>query len=114
MSEEPHVSGDQTTEAAAPVTNDQSDHHTGEPSRENRQVPLDALQAERAERQKLQDELKIMRDHLLLLHANQNQAAKAPKDEFDGLAEDDVLTVKDLKQALSKKEKQFQMTIQEM
>jgi|SRR5690606_7618765 len=112
--EEPHVSGDQTAGAAAPVTDDHSDHQMAEPSSEPRQVPLDALQAERAERQKLQDELKMMRDHLLLMQANQSQPRQQPKDDFDGLSEDDVLTVRDLKKALSKKEQQFQMTIQEL
>jgi len=109
MSEEPHVSGDQNSEAAAPVAESQAEHAQAE-----RQVPLDALQAERAERQKLQDELRMMKDHLSLMQANQMQPQAQPKDEFDGLSEDDVLTVKDLKKALGDKEKQFQMTIQEL
>lgn len=109
MSEEPNVSGDQNSEAAAPVATEKSEHVQAE-----RQVPLDALQAERAERQKLQDELRMMRDHLSLMQANQSRPQETPKDDFDGLSEDDVLTVKDLKKALSQKEQQFQMTIQEL
>lgn len=114
MSEEPYVSGEQPSEAAAPVVTDQSEPMQQD-AQADRQVPLDALQAERAERQKLQDELKMMKDHLSLMQANQVQPQQAkPKDEFDGLSEDDVLTVKDLKRALGDKEKQFQMTIQEL
>lgn len=110
MSEEPNVSGDHT-EAAAPVATAEAEH---EPAVQERNVPLDALQAERAERQKLQDELRMMKDHLSLMQANQSQPQAQAKDDFDGLSEDDVLTVKDLKRALGEKEKQFQMSIQEL
>jgi len=113
MSEEPQVSGDQNSEAAAPVA-DVAHEHDQMQGQESRQVPLDALQAERAERQKLQDELKVMKDHLSLIQASQQKPAAQQKDEFDGLSEDDVLTVKDLKKALGQKEKQFQTTIQEL
>jgi len=114
MSEEPQDTGDQYTEAAAPLANDQYES-SQEHAHGDRQVPLDALQAERSERQKLQDELRVMRDHISLMQANQSQPQAAqPKDEFDELSEDDVLTVKDLKKALGKKEKEFNMTIQEL
>ncbi len=113
MSEEPNVSGDQISEAAAPVV-DATAEPTQAVEHQERNVPLDALQAERAERQKLQDELRMMKDHLALMSANQSQPKAEPKDEFDGLSEDDVLTVKDLKRALGQKEKEFQMTIQEL
>lgn len=79
-----------------------------------RNVPLDALQAERAERQKLQSELQMMKDHLALMQAQSQSQSSPPKDDFSDLSEDDVLTVKDLKKALGEKEKQFQMTISEL
>jgi len=113
MSEEPQVTGDQDSGAADQVVESHNEHD-GMSHQENRQVPLDALQAERAERQKLQDELRMMRDHVALIQSSQKQAEKPVKDEFDGLAEDDVLTVRDLKKALGKKEKEFNMTIQEL
>lgn len=109
MSEETEIMGDTISEDATPVENVQD-----ESSQATRQVPLDALQAERAQRQALQDEIKIMKDHLALMQANQSQPKEKPMDDFDGLSEDDVLTVKDLKKALKEKEKQFSMTIQEL
>jgi len=113
MSEEQQVSGDQHTEAAAQGADSNLEPSMEQPQ-ENRQVPLDALQAERAERQKLQDELSVMRDHISLIQSSQQAPKAAKPDEFDGLSEDDVLTVRDLKKALNKKEKEFQGTIQEL
>jgi hypothetical protein len=114
MSEEPNFSGEQNSEAAAPVVNEANEPMQQE-QQMDRQVPLDALQAERAERQKLQDDLKMMKDHLTLMQANQTQPRQEmSKDDFDGLDENDVLTVKDLKRALVDKEKKFQTTIQEL
>lgn len=79
-----------------------------------RNVPLDALQAERAERQKLQSELQMMKDHLALMQAQSQSQSSPKKDDFSDLSDDDVLTVKDLKKTLGEKEKQFQMTISEL
>lgn len=114
MSEEPQTTGDQISEAAAPVVTESTESYSaGE--QEPRQVPLDALQAERSERQKLQDELSMMKDHMSLMQANQRQQqAPKPKDDFDGMTDDDVLTVGEFKKALGKKEKQYQMGIQEL
>lgn len=95
-------------EAAAPVEETYTHSEQG-----SRQVPLDALQSERAERQKLQEELQVMKDHLALMQSQSRQQEK-PKDEFEGLQDDDVLTVKDLKKALREKEQQIQMSLREM
>jgi len=114
MSEEPQVSGDQM-EAAAP-----EDNHASEPAHGQEggghNVPLDALQAERAERQRLQDELKMVKDNMQLMMASQQRATQPQqeKDEFDGVSKDDVLTYGDLEKILSKKEQQYQMNIQEL
>lgn len=114
MSEEPQVTGDQTSEAAALVDVNATESQ-GQESSENRQVPLDALQAERGERQRLQDELRMVKDNMQLMMAQQQQVA-APKqpDEFEGVSKDDVLTYGDLEKILSKKEKQYQTNIQEL
>jgi len=109
MSEEEYQAPGEQMEAAAPVETEYS-----ESGSQGTQVPLEALKAERTEKQQLRDEMKMMKDHLALLQANQYQPKETPKDDFDGLSEDDVLTVKDLKKALNDKEKQFQMTIQEL
>jgi hypothetical protein len=100
-------------EAAAPVETDGSESNEAG-NAEKRQVPLEALQASRAEKQRLQDELKILKDHLALVQATQSRPSQQKQDDFDGLSEDDVLTVKDLKKALSQKEQQFHMTIEEL
>jgi len=113
MSEEPQATGDQM-EAAAPVETNEADHQ-GQGEQMNRQVPLDALQSERAERQRLQDELKMVKDNMSLIMAQQQQRSQPEaKDEFDGVSKDDVLTYGDLEKILSKKEQQYQMNIQEL
>lgn len=112
MSEETY-SGDQTGEAAAPVDVDVTDSMDVE-SHEAKQVPLDALQAERQERQRLQDELKIIKDHLSLMQSNQQRQQEKPKDEYEGYQDDDVMTFGDFKKALSREKQQVQMTIEEL
>ena len=110
MNEE-NVSGD-NLEAAAPVETEVLETTTAvEPER---QVPLDALQAERSERQKLQDEVRMLKDHMQIMQANNARPPEKPKDDFDGLADDDVLTVGEFKKAISKKEQLYQANIQEL
>ena len=113
MSEEPQATGDHM-EAAAPVETEVAEHQ-GQGEQMDRQVPLDALQAERAERQRIQDELKMVKDNMALMMSQQQQrAAPEPKDEFDGVSKDDVLTYGDLEKILSKKEQAYQTNIQEL
>lgn len=113
MSEQAEVTGEQMTEAAAPVDNVQSESHDGATHQGNN-VPLEALQAERAQRQSLQEELRVIKDHIALMQSQQSQQRAAPKDDFDGVSEDDVLTVGELKKILSQKENQYQMSLQEL
>jgi hypothetical protein len=117
MSEEYEVSGDQTTDAAGPVDAAANESYAEEKqSGESKNIPVEALQAERQERQRLQDELKVIKDHLSLLQSNREyqQQAPKPKDEFDGMSDDDVLTVGEFKKALQSKEKQYQMNLEEV
>lgn len=109
MEDETNVTGEYM-EAAAPVANVANDSLAVESSRN---VPLDALQAERAERQRLQDELKMIKDHMMLMQSSQ-QRQEPKSDEFSGLQDDDVLTVGEFKKALSQKEQTYQMTLQEL
>lgn len=113
MSEEPDVSG-ATMEAAAPVT-DQS-YEAQPEQRHDTQVPLAALQSERAHRQQLQDELKVMKDHLSLVQAQQGRQAQQPppKDELAHLADDDVMTVGEYKKMTGKVAQEFKATLAEM
>ena len=54
----------------------------------------------------------MLKEHLALMQSNQQQSPK--KDEFDGLSDDDVLTVGEFKKALQSKEQQYQMSLQEL
>lgn len=101
--------GEQNLEAAAPVADEVVDQAVQE---DPRTVPLDALEDERGKRQKLEEELRVIKDHVTLMQTQ--QAKPAPKDEFDGLSDDDVLTVGDFKKALSKKESEYKMNIEEI
>lgn len=113
MSEEPHVSGEQYSGAAAPVEAVNADSAGFAPQDNN--VPLAALQQERAQRQQLQEELRMIKDHLSLLQANQiRQQEPAPKDDFDGLSDSDVMTVGEFKKVAAKFNQQFQMSVEEL
>lgn len=99
-------------EAAAPVENGQVEAQ-GEEQKDH-MVPLDALQSERSQRQALQDELKMMKDHLALMQSQQQTQKPQSKDEMDSLDESDVLTVGEFKRALQKKEQQYNASLEEM
>lgn len=107
--------GENYTEAAAQVDNVQSESHNSGQQQGNQSVPLEALQAERAQRQGLQDELRVIKDHIALMQAQQSHTRQEPqKDEMDSLSDDDVLTVGEAKKFLSKMNQQHQMSIQEL
>lgn len=112
MSAEPHVSGEQFSEAAAPVAVVNGDS-AGSPPQEQT-VPLGALQQERAQRQQLQEELRMIKDHLSLLQATQVRQQEKPKDEFEGLSDGDVMTVGEFKKVAAKFNQQFQMNVEEL
>ena len=112
MSAEPQLSGDFVSEAAAPVAVVNADPSGGQTQDHN--VPLAALQQERAQRQQLQEELRMIKDHLSLLQANQVRQQEQPRDEGEKLSKDDVLTYGDFERLLGQKERQFQMSIEEM
>lgn len=100
------------TEAAAPVATGNGDS-AGEQSQEQN-VPLIALQQERAQRQQLQDELRMIKDHLSLLQANQTRQQEQPKDDGEKLSKDDVITYGDFERILQKKEREYRMSIDEL
>lgn len=112
MSENLENTGDQISEAAAPVITESTEIQHAE-TQEATQVPLDALQAERSERQKLQDEVRMMKDHMSIMQASQ-QRPPQQKDELDNLSDDDVLTVGEAKKFISKMNSQYQGNIQEL
>ena len=116
MSEDTTTTGEYNLEAAAPVvsTEDQTqtEHTEGNTGQS---VPLSALQSERESRQQLQDELKMIKDHLALMESNRYRESKPPpKDEMEGMDDGDVLTLGDFKKLVSKREQQYQMSIEEI
>lgn len=74
-------------------------------------VPVSALQAERANRQQLQEQMKMLQDHIALIQANQKQAHTAPEPT---LADDDILTVGEAKKYLSQMQQNYQMSVEEL
>jgi predicted DNA-binding protein (MmcQ/YjbR family) len=87
-----------------------------EQSQEKEQyVPLSALQSERAQRQQKEQEAQLLRDNLSLLQANMSyQQPQQPKDEFEGLSENDVLTVGEAKKFMSQFNRQYQLSLEEL
>jgi len=76
-------------------------------------VPVTALQAERRDRQQLQEQNRMLQDHVALMQAN--QAPPAPKpDEYAGLSDDDVLTVGEAKKFLGKIESNYKTSVAEL
>ena len=81
---------------------------------EEQLVPLAALQAERRERQQLQDNVKLMQDHMALLQANNNQKSQEKQSEFSGMSDNDVLTVGEAKKFMSQFTRQQELAVEEL
>ena len=77
-------------------------------------VPLTALEDERRKRQEHEEQLRLLRDHVALLQAGQQKPAEPKKDEWADLQEDDVLTVKEAKRALSQIDSKYQTSLKEL
>lgn len=114
MSENQEYTGEMS-EATAPVEANEMPTQEGYEQQERQDVPLDALKAERAERQRLQDELRMIKDNMSLLMSQQQQSYQKPQeDEYGNVSDDDVLTFGDFKKALQKEKKQYEMTLNEL
>lgn len=96
-------------EAATPPVNEEVSQ---EAQAEAKMVPLEALQAERQQRQALDDKLQAIENHMQLLQTQQNQAQTA-KDE-PGLQDDDILTVGEAKKFMSEIDTKYQASMQEV
>lgn len=73
-------------------------------------VPLSALQAERHQRQQVQDQLRMMQDHLELLKSN----AQKPALIDESLSDDDVLTVGQAKKFVTQLNKEHKGEVEEL
>ena len=78
------------------------------------QVPLDALQAERSERQRLQEEVRLMRDNMALMQAQQKFQQNQHAEPESKLSDDDVLTVGEAKKYLNTIDNNYRMGLQEL
>lgn len=110
MSEE-LVSGEHFSQAAAAPESGEMNAQVAQAQEESK-VPLAALQAERAQRQKMEEELRLYRDHLSLLQSR--QPAEKPQDEFEGLSDGDVLTVGEFKKLAKSFQSNVQMSVEEL
>ena len=115
MSEEINVSGEENLEAAAPL---EANVEQSQPEKavegEAQVVPLSALQSERGQRQHLEEELRMIKDHLALMNSNQQPPPAPPKDELEGIEDSDVLTYGEAKKLLGKVQKNYQGSIEEL
>lgn len=110
MQEEQNLSGDQTLEAAAPTEIESKDIQP----EQQQTVPLSALQSERSERQRLQDELKMMKEHVSLLNSTKANPQEKPQDVLDGLQDIDVMTVGEFKKVSEKLTNDFNQKLSEL
>ena len=98
-------------EAAVPVSEDNVDQPTEQVQEQH--VPLAALQSERSQRQQMQEELQVLKDNMRLMQM-QSQVQAPQKDEYDGLSDDDVMTVGEYKKFIAKERNQMQIALTEV
>lgn len=77
-------------------------------------VPVTALQAERRERQQLQEQNKLLQDHMSLMQANQVVQPAPKQDAMAELADDDVLTVGEARKFMGKIQDNYQSSVEEL
>ncbi len=77
-------------------------------------VPVTALQAERRERQQLQEQNKMLQDHVSLMQANQITQEAPKQDEYADMSDDDVLTVGEAKKFMGKIQQNYQSSVEEL
>lgn len=107
---ENETSGEQFVEAAAPV---EAEVQQQQPEAAPEMVPLSALQAERRERQQMQEQMKMLQDHVSLMQANQ-QPAQQPQNEYEGMSDDDVLTVGEAKRFMQQYKQETSTAVEEL
>lgn len=110
MEQEIAQTGEEVVDAAGPVDSVNETSMASEDTRHD-QVPVSALQAERQQRQALQEKLRLLEDHVALIQANQ-QGSKA--DPADDLSDDDVLTVGEAKRFMNEMQSRYQTGIDEL
>jgi len=115
MSEESQNLGEETVGDATPTQQETVQPEPDQTTEETKMVPLDALKSEREQRQGVQEELRLVKDHLTLIEANQRTQMNPPKkDDFDGLDDGDVMTFGDVKKVFGKAQQDYQASIAEL
>lgn len=110
MSEDLQPTGVITEAAAQTVEQIQEAQNTQAQS-----VPLSALQAERQQRQQLQEQNRMMQDHIELLRSNQlAQPKQQARDQFADMSDDEVLTVGQAKKFVSQLGQQQKAEVEEL
>lgn len=108
------------SEAATPQLNDevsplaQAEGIAHAEEAQSRQVPLEALQAERQQRQAIEEKLQAIENHLTLMQSQQRQQESSQQDELASLSDDDVLTVGEARKFLQQMASKNHMELQEM
>lgn len=108
MSEESHLTGDTTMQAAAAPDATQMTHN----AEQERQVPLSALESERAKRQQMEEENRMMKEHFALMQAQ--QVSKPAEKKSPTLDRNDVPTWGEVEDYLSEREKQYKSSYEEL
>lgn len=108
MSEEYQDSGE-TMEAAAPLD---AAVEEAQQQEQPQHVPLDALQAERAQRQRLEEQMRLMQENLELMKYQQQQPVQ--KQQEQDYSDDDVPTWGEVRRTINKEKQELQMTLQEL
>ncbi len=106
------VSPGEPMEAAAPIPEQSQDAQTAQQPEAEKMVPLSALEAERAHRQRHADENAMMKEHLNLLQARQQMAPQQPPQET--VSPDDVMTFGEFDKRAAHFEQKMKATIGEM
>ena len=108
-----NVTGESIEHDAGAVSVERSELPAEQDSQPEQTVPLSALKSEREQRQQVQEELRTIKEHLNLIQANQNKPPP-PKDEFEQISDDDVMTYGDAKKLLGRVQKSYQMSVDEL
>lgn len=109
MSEDLEYSGEEQVQDAVEQT--QASEAFQQPART---VPLDALESERAKRQRLEEENRLMKENYELLKASQQKNIPKQENDLDGLDDDDILTVSQFKKLSAKMSNQFKTSLDEL
>ena len=84
-----------------------------EKRKRERTVPLAALESERAQRQHREEEARILRDQIALLNSRDRREPPA-REDFEGLADDDLLTVKEVRKFADRVNSQVKIELDEI